>query len=415
MCCNEQFRKVKEASREMVLLTDEAINKVLSELAKVIRDNSPFLLIENQKDLDRMSSTDPKYDRLLLSEERIIGISNDIEALIKLASPLGKVLDKKRLENGLQLEKLTVPLGTIGVIYEARPNVSIDVFMLCFKSGNACVLKGSRDAENSNKAIVSLIKEVLERNRVNSDIIQLLPVSREAGRDLMNARDFVDVLIPRGSQQLINSVRENAKIPVIETGAGIVHTYFDRYGNLQKGQGIIFNAKTRRVSVCNALDCLIIHEERLSDLYELVKQLSEKNVELFADEQAYPFLLGKYPDDLLFPAGQDSFGIEFLSHKMSIKTVKNFKEALDHIFKFSSKHSEAIVSEDHERINYFFQTVDAAAVYANSSTAFTDGAQFGLGAEIGISTQKLHARGPMALDELMSYKWLVRGDGQVRN
>ncbi|WP_372640290.1 glutamate-5-semialdehyde dehydrogenase [Ancylomarina sp.] len=415
MCCNVQFVKVKEASRKMALLSDELINKILSQLAETTRNSISFLLSENQKDLDLMSSKDPKYDRLLLTEERLIGIANDIENIRGLPSSLGKVLDEKRLDNGLRLEKVSVPLGTIGVIYEARPNVTFDVFALCFKSGNACVLKGSRDAENSNKAIVSLIKKVLEDNHVNPDILQLLPASREAGTELMNARDFVDVLIPRGSQQLINSVRENANIPVIETGAGIVHTYFDRYGDLQKGKGIIFNAKTRRVSVCNALDCLIVHKERLSDLYELVNQLLEKNVELYADELAYPVLQGKYPEELLFPADPDSFGTEFLAHKMSIKTVKHFKEALDHIYLFSSKHSEAIVSENTERIRYFLQAVDAAAVYANSSTAFTDGAQFGLGAEIGISTQKLHARGPMALDELTSYKWLVRGDGQVRN
>jgi len=415
MTCTDQFIKVKEASREMVLLTDEVINKVLSQLAEAARKNSSILLRENQKDLDKMSPEDPKYDRLLLSEERIDGIASDMEQLIELPSPLGKIWDSKTLDNGLLLKKVSVPLGTIGVIYEARPNVSFDVFALCFKSGNACVLKGGSDAENSNKAIVSLIKKVLEENHLNPEMIQLLPASREASTELMNARNYVDVLIPRGSQQLINSVRENANIPVIETGAGIVHTYFDKFGDLGKGKAIVFNAKTRRVSVCNALDCLIVHEERLSDLFELVNQLAGKHVEIFADEMSWQALEGKYPAPLLFPAGEDSFGTEFLSHKLSIKTVACFKDAMDHIYAYSSKHSEAIISENPERTNQFFQSVDAAVVYANTSTAFTDGAQFGLGAEIGISTQKLHARGPMGLNELTTYKWLVQGEGQVRN
>lgn len=414
MSCLGQFKKVKEASREMVLLTDSVINKVLMCLAESVRKNSLSLLKENQKDLDKMSLDDPKYDRLLLTVDRIDSIAGDIENLIKLPSPLGIILESKILDNDLLLEKVSVSLGTIGVIYEARPNVSFDVFAICFKSGNACVLKGGSDAEHSNKAIVALIKNVLKENQLNSNIIQLLPASREAGTELMNARKYVDVLIPRGSQQLINYVRESASIPVIETGAGVVHVYFDKYGDLDKGKSIVFNAKTRRVSVCNALDCLIIHEARLNDLFELVSQLTEKNVEIFADEKSYEFLLDKYPSSLLFLANKDSFGTEFLSHKLSIKTVAYFKDSLDHIDAFGSKHSEAIICEDSERINQFFRSVDSAAVYANTSTAFTDGAQFGLGAEIGISTQKLHARGPMGLNELTTYKWLVRGDGQVR-
>ena len=415
MDCLEQFEKVKVASREMVSLTDSVINKVLMCLAKSVRKNSLTLLKENQIDLDKMSLDDPKYDRLLLSEDRIDGIASDIEKLIKLPSPLGRILESKTLDNDLLLEKVSVSLGTIGVIYEARPNVSFDVFAICFKSGNACVLKGGSDAEHSNKAIVALIKNVLKENELNPHIIQLLPASREAGTELMHARKYVDVLIPRGSQQLINYVRENASIPVIETGAGVVHVYFDKYGDLDKGKSIVFNAKTRRVSVCNALDCLIIHETRLNDLFEIVSQLSEKNVEIFADEKSYEFLLDKYPSSLLFLANEDSFGTEFLSLKLSIKTVPHFNDSLDHIDAFGSKHSEAIICENPERINQFLQSVDAAAVYANASTAFTDGSQFGLGAEIGISTQKLHARGPMALNELTTYKWLVRGDGQVRN
>ncbi|MRT93288.1 glutamate-5-semialdehyde dehydrogenase [Ancylomarina sp. 16SWW S1-10-2] len=414
MNCLEQFKKVKEASREMVFLSDSVTNKILMCLAESVRKNTSFLLKENQIDLDKMSLDDPKYDRLLLNADRINGIAGDIENLIKLPLPLGRILESKILDNGLLLEKISVSLGTIGVIYEARPNVSFDVFAICFKSGNACVLKGGSDAENSNKAIVGLIKNVLKENKLNSNIIQLLPASREAGTELMKARKYVDVLIPRGSQQLINYVRDNASIPVIETGAGVVHVYFDKFGDLNKGKAIVFNAKTRRISVCNALDCLIIHEDRLTDLFDLVSQLAEKNVEILADEKSYKYLLDKYPSSLLFLANKDSFGTEFLSYKLSIKTVPHFKDALNHIDKFGSKHSESMICEDSERINQFFRSVDAAAVYANASTAFTDGAQFGLGAEIGISTQKLHARGPMGLEELTTYKWLVRGNGQVR-
>ncbi|PKQ60618.1 glutamate-5-semialdehyde dehydrogenase [Labilibaculum filiforme] len=414
MICTEQLHKVKEASRSMYLLSSEAINNLLKDLAKSLRDNTEQILNANLQDLKQMSEQDPKYDRLLLNNERIKGIADDIENTIQLASPLGKVLSEKKLENGLLIKKVSVPLGTIGVIYEARPNVTIDVFVLCFKSGNACVLKGGSDAENSNKALVALIKKTLIDHQLNPEIIQLLPVAREAATELMNAIGFVDVLIPRGSQNLINSVRQNSKVPVIETGAGIVHTYFDKDGDLEKGKQIVFNAKTRRVSVCNALDCLLIHKSRLADLSALVCQLQEKEVELFADQEAFSAIENTYPKNLLKKANDKSFGTEFLSHKMSIKTVSNFQEAIDHIYEYSSKHSEAIISENTTAISDFYSVVDAAAIYSNTSTAFTDGAQFGLGAEIGISTQKLHARGPMALEELCSYKWLITGEGQIR-
>lgn len=414
MNCTEQLYKVKEASRTMCLLGSETINNVLEDLAKSLREATEQILEANKQDLDLMSEYDPKYDRLLLSEERINGIAEDIENTVKLTSPLGKNLSEKTLENGLLIKKVSVPLGTVGVIYEARPNVTLDVFALCFKSGNACVLKGGSDAENSNKVLVDLIKKTLIKNEINPDIIQLLPSAREAATELMNAIGFVDVLIPRGSQNLINSVRQNSKIPVIETGAGIVHTYFDKDGDLEKGKEIVFNAKTRRVSVCNALDCLIMHKARLSDLSTLVNKLQDKKVEIFADQEAYDAIKNTYPESLLRKADESYFGNEFLSHKMSIKTVDNFQEATDHIYRYSSKHSEAIISENSETISNFYSVVDAAAIYSNTSTAFTDGAQFGLGAEIGISTQKLHARGPMALEELCSYKWLITGNGQIR-
>ena len=307
-----------------------------------------------------------------------------------------------------------MPLGVVGIIYESRPNVTFDVFSLCLKSGNACLLKGGSDAEYSNRYIVGLIKDVLASLNVIPNIIELLPADRAATHELLNAVGYVDIIIPRGSQNLINYVRDNSKVPVIETGAGIVHTYFDASGDLQKGTDIVFNSKTRRVSVCNALDCLIIHKSRLADLPVIAKKLSEKKVTIYADEKSHSTLSGKYPNDLLQHAEEEHFGTEFLDYKMSIKTVDSLDQALDHIFKYSSKHSEAVIAEDESVINTFLTNVDAAAVYANASTAFTDGAQFGLGAEIGISTQKLHARGPMALREMTSYKWLIRGNGNVR-
>jgi len=405
----------KEASRELITLSASKIDEILVEIAALAIEKTAEILTENRKDLDRMDKNDPKYDRLLLSEERIRGIAQDIINVSKLTNPIGDILAQRKLENGLKISKVRVPIGVIGIIYEARPNVSFDVFSLCFKTNNACILKGSSDAEFSNAAIVSLIKEVLKKHHVNTAIVSLLPVDRQATTVMLNATDHVDIIIPRGSQGLINFVRENAKVPVIETGAGIVHTYFDKSGNLKKGTAIITNAKTRRVSVCNALDCLIVHQDRLDDLRTLTSELIKKETEVFADEKAYAVLDGYYPKPLLNKANPTHFGTEFLSNKMSIKTVSDLEEALDHIACYSSKHSEAIVAEDESTVEKYLNRVDAAAVYANSSTAFTDGAQFGLGAEIGISTQKLHARGPMALEEITSYKWIVKGNGQVRS
>jgi glutamate-5-semialdehyde dehydrogenase len=332
-----------------------------------------------------------------------------------LPSPLGIVLEERNLDSGMHLSKITVPLGVVGVIFEARPNVTFDVFSLCLKSGNACVLKGGSDAIDSNRYIITIIKDALRRHALDDNIIELLSADRAAAHELLNAVGYVDVVIPRGSQQLIDSVRQNAKVPVIETGAGIVHTYFHRSGNTRAGAEIIFNAKTRRVSVCNALDCLIIDAERLAELPVLTGKLSEKDVIIFADDSAYAALNGHYPTHLLHPSSAAHYGTEFLDYKMSIKTVPSIHEALEHIFVYGSRHSEAIVADDESAIEEFMNTVDAAVVYANASTAFTDGAQFGLGAEIGISTQKLHARGPMALRELTSYKWMVRGHGTTRN
>jgi glutamate-5-semialdehyde dehydrogenase len=410
----EELAKVQKASHKLSLIEPEQINKILLTLAELISSEKNFLLEENQKDLERMDSNDPKYDRLKLTEARLEGIAADITNVVSLEYPVGKVLEEKTLPNGLQLSKVSVPLGVIGIIYEARPNVTFDVFSLCLKSGNACVLKGGKEADYSNKAIMALIHKALTEHNIDTNIVYLMPNDREALQIVLNADKYIDVIIPRGGQELINFVRKNSAIPVIETGAGIVHTYFDESGNLAIAKNIIFNAKTRRPSVCNSLDTLLINKNRLADLPDLVSLLDNK-VEIFADKHSYEILKGKYNPDLLKPAQEEDFGKEFLSLKMSVKTVDDIEEAIEHITKYSSKHSEAIISENEKIINYFVKSIDAAAVYVNTSTAFTDGAQFGLGAEIGISTQKLHARGPMALKELTSYKWIVRGNGQIRD
>lgn len=414
MDCKPIFEKVLKASRSLNLLDVSTINKVLNDVADAAIAHTGTILTENKKDLLRMDKNDPKYDRLELSAERIAGIASDIKNVAKLPYPVGRILSETVRPNGLKIQKVSVPFGVIGIIYEARPNVTFDVFSLCLKSGNACVLKGGSDAIDSNTAIVEVIREILHKHHIDENVLTLLPAGREETAQLLNARGYVDLIIPRGSQNLINFVRENASIPVIETGAGICHTYFDEFGDKEKGREIIFNAKTRRVSVCNALDCLIIDEKRLSDLPYLTEKLSDKKVQLFADQKAWRVLNGKYPSELLEEANNESFGTEFLSYKMSVKTVSSFDEAMEHIAQYSSKHSEAIVSENDNNIQLFRKMVDASSVYSNASTAYTDGAQFGLGAEIGISTQKLHARGPMALEELTSYKYIIEGSGQVR-
>jgi len=410
----QQLELALKASRKLNMVTVEQINQVLTDLAEAAVANTDSILEANRKDLARMDPKDPKYDRLKLTPERIEGIAADIRNVAGLPSPVGRILKETERPNGLKIKKVSVPFGVIGIIYEARPNVTFDVFSLCLKAGNACVLKGGSDAIDSNTAIVSVIHSVLGKNGFDKNVITLLPADREATAQILNARGYIDLIIPRGSQNLINFVRENATIPVIETGAGICHTYFDESGDLEKGKAIVFNAKTRRVSVCNALDCLIIHESRLTDLPAVCEKLQEKNVIIYADEKAFSALKNRYPENLLKQATEDSFGTEFLDYKMAVKTVASFDEALEHIAKFSSKHSEAIITENEKNKELFRLMVDAAAVYCNVSTAFTDGAQFGLGAEIGISTQKLHARGPMGLEEITSYKWLIDGNGLIR-
>lgn len=415
MNLNHTFAAVQAASRKLALLTDEQINRILKAVADAAIAETPYILAENEKDLARMDKENPKYDRLKLTEERLKGIAEDMRNVAILPSPVGRILKETVRPNGLKLTKISVPFGVIGIIYEARPNVSFDVFSLCLKSGNACILKGGSDADSSNRAIVNVIHEVLKEFGIDTHTVELLPAEREATTELLHAEGYVDLIIPRGSSNLINFVRQNATIPVIETGAGICHTYFDEYGNTEKGAAIINNAKTRRVSVCNALDCLIIHEKRLADLPALCEKLKESHVTIYADVPAYQALQGHYPDELLQPATKESFGTEFLDYKMAVKTVESFEDALGHIQENSSRHSESIITENKERAELFTKIVDAACVYTNVSTAFTDGAQFGLGAEIGISTQKLHARGPMGLEEITSYKWLIEGDGQIRS
>jgi glutamate-5-semialdehyde dehydrogenase len=409
-----QLELTLKAGKSLNLLSEEKINRILNDVADAAISQTSDILEENKKDLNRMDPSDPRYDRLKLTVNRIAGIAADIRNVCSLPSPLGRMLKETTRPNGMRIKKIAVPFGVIGIIYEARPNVTFDVFSLCLKSGNACVLKGGSDADSSNKAIVRVIHSVLEKHDADKHILALLPPGRKATAEILNARGYIDLIIPRGSQGLISFVRENATIPVIETGAGICHTYFDEAGDTEKGRAIVNNAKTRRPGVCNALDCLIIHESRLSDLSRICSELPTSHVIVYADEKAHAALDGKYPEELLKKATPDSFGTEFLDYKMSVKTVTSFQEALNHISTYSSKHSEAIITEDETRKELFRKLVDAAAVYCNVSTAFTDGAQFGLGAEIGISTQKLHARGPMALEELTSYKWLIDGDGQIR-
>ncbi|MBK7713072.1 MAG: glutamate-5-semialdehyde dehydrogenase [Bacteroidales bacterium] len=414
MDCTNIFKEAIIAGRKLTVVETGTVNDILLKVAEATILNSDLIIEANKKDLALMDPSDPRYDRLLLSAGRLEGIAADIRNVAGLPSPLNRILSGETRPNGLKISRTSVPFGVIGVIYEARPNVTFDVFSLCLKSGNACILKGGSDAIYSNTAIVSIIRTVLDENGLDKNILSLLPAGRDETAQLLNAREYVDLIIPRGSRSLIDFVRENASIPVIETGAGICHTYFDESGDREIGRIIINNAKVRRPSVCNALDCLIIHKDRLNDIDYLVGLCSGSDVIIYADERAYSALDGKYPSALLERAVKESFGTEFLSYKMAVKTVDTLDEALLHIAEFGSKHSEAIISGNKNHIQLFYKLVDASSVYANASTSFTDGAEFGLGAEIGISTQKLHARGPMALEALTTYKWIIEGDGQVR-
>lgn len=406
------FEAARSAAVKTALLPDDVRALALRAVADAIEENSVDLLVANAEDLTRMDPQSPLYDRLKLTPERLSGIASDMRHVADLPSPLDRVLDDRTLPNGLRLRKVSVPYGVIGVIYEARPNVTFDVFALCLRSGNACVLKGGSDADASNRAAVALIRNVLDGLGISPETITLLPPEREAVGDLLGAVGYVDLVIPRGGRRLIDFVRDNAKVPCIETGAGVVNTYFDRDGDLETGRRIVLNAKTRRVSVCNALDCLLVHEARLPDLPALVEPLAPHRVLLYADEAAFGTLRGRYP--YLEPATPESYGTEYMDYKMAVRTVPSLDEALSHIARYGSGHSESIVTASEEAARRFQREVDAACVYVNAPTSFTDGAQFGLGAEIGISTQKLGARGPMGLAELTTYKWLIDGNGQIR-
>ena len=412
MQLKETFERVKRASKSLALLTDTQRNDILNAVADAIIAQQERILKANAQDLAKMDQSNPLYDRLQLTESRLEGIASDMRNVATLPTPLGHITKEKTLPNGLRLCRISVPFGVIGMIYEARPNVTFDVFSLCFKSGNACVLKGGKDADCSNREEVALIHEVLEQYGVSEDVVALLPATHEATGEMLNAVGYIDLCIPRGGRKLIDFVRDTARVPVIETGAGVVNTYFDKDGDLEMGKAIINNAKTRRVSVCNALDCLLVHLDRLDSLDQLVKPLAEKNVIIYADEQAYAVLDGQYP--YLEHATEDSFGTEFMDYKLAIKTVASLEEAIAHIDENGSGHSEAIITMNEAAARKFQAHVDAACVYWNASTSFTDGAQFGLGAEIGISTQKLGPRGPMALEEICTYKWLIEGEGQIR-
>ncbi len=412
MQLKDTFERVKRASKSLALLSNEQRYEILNAVADAIVNNKARILDANAQDLAKMSKDNPLYDRLQLTDSRLEVIASDMRNVATLPSPLGHITKQKTLPNGLRLCRVSVPFGVVGMIYEARPNVTFDVFSLCFKSGNACVLKGGKDADYSNREEVSLIHEILKKYGVSKDVVALLPATHEATGEMLNAVGYVDLCIPRGGRKLIDFVRDTARIPVIETGAGVVNTYFDKEGDLEMGKAIINNAKTRRVSVCNALDCLLIHESRLADLPALCEKMAEKQVIIYADEQAFKNLDGRYP--LLEHATDESFGIEFMDYKLAIKTVASLEEALDHIDENGSGHSEAIITMNKQTARKFQAHVDAACVYWNAPTSFTDGAQFGLGAEIGISTQKLGPRGPMALEEITTYKWLIEGEGQIR-
>ena len=412
MQLKETFERVRQASKGLALLSDEQRKVILNAVADSIIRQQERILVANGQDLAKMEKSNPLYDRLMLTSQRLEGIADDMRNVATLPTPLGHITKQQTLPHGLRLCRVSVPFGVIGMIYEARPNVTFDVFSLCFKSGNACVLKGSKDADCSNREEVALIHEVLEQYGVSKDVVALLPATHEATGEMLNAVGYIDLCIPRGGRKLIDFVRDTARVPVIETGAGVVNTYFDKDGNLEMGKAIINNAKTRRVSVCNALDCLLIHESRLNDLPALCEKMTEKHVTIYADERAFAALDGNYP--YLEHANADSFGTEFMDYKLAIKTVASLDEALAHIDEKGSGHSEAIITADEQTARRFQAHVDAACVYWNAPTSFTDGAQFGLGAEIGISTQKLGPRGPMALEEICTYKWLIEGEGQIR-
>lgn len=408
------LKNTHESASQVRRLNKSQKAKIITDLADILLGNLHQIIAENKKDLDLMDPKDAKYDRLLLNENRIIGLADALGQVATLNDPSGQILLEGTFDNGIKMQKIAVPMGVIGAIFESRPNVTIDVASLCIMSGNACVLKGGKEAHFSNQFLVSLIHQALSKNNISTDVVMLLPTDRKFLTQMLEADKYVDLIIPRGSASLIDFVRSNSKIQTIETGAGVCHTYVEKTAKLDMAAEIIVNARASRPAVCNSLDCAILDGNVLEELVPKLKSSFEKyNIEVFADEKAYPiFEKNNFPK--LQHAQEEDFGKEWLDFKISIKTVNNFDEALDHIKQFSSKHSEAIITEDLALAETFLQEVDAAAVYHNASTRFTDGGEFGLGAEIGISTQKLHARGPFALEKLVTEKWVCRGEGQVR-
>ena len=404
--------KTYKASAALRNTPDAKIKMALKMLANAVETNMEVILKANNKDVEKQDANDPRTDRLLLNKKRIVNIAASIRKISLLPNPSGKLLQKKKLYNGLLLQKITVPFGVVGTVYESRPNVTFDIAALCLRSMNGCLLKGSSEAENTNRAAITIIKRVLKENNINPDCITLLPSERETVQELFTAIKYVDVIIPRGSDSLIRFVRENSLVPVIETGAGVCHIYVEKDASVDKALDIVVNAKVSRPSVCNAVDTVLVDSSIAPRFLQKLQPLFDKyEVEIFADNKAHKLLKG-YP--YLKKATNADFGREFLSLKCAVKVVKDIDEALTHIQQYSTKHSEAIVSENKSNCNRFLHEVDAAVVYMNASTRFTDGEEFGLGAEIGISTQKLHARGPIALEKLVTEKWIVKGSGQVR-
>ncbi|MDE6321082.1 MAG: glutamate-5-semialdehyde dehydrogenase [Muribaculaceae bacterium] len=407
------FKNARKASRSLINVSPKRINRLLLDTADAIEVHTTAILQANERDLARMDEKNPKYDRLRLTTDRLAAIAADMRSVAALPTPLGRTIDEWTRPNGMTIKKVNVPFGVIGVIYEARPNVTFDVFALTLKAGSAVLLKGGSDAHYTNECSAQLLRRCVEQAGIDIDSVQLLPMEHESTGAMLQAVGYVDLIIPRGSKGLIEYVRDNSRVPVIETGAGVCHTYLHASGRTDYAQRMVYNAKTRRPSVCNTLDTLIIDRSRLADLPQVVAPMLEKNVVIYADAEAYAALEGKYP--LLEHATADDFGREWLDYKCSVITVDGVDEAIDTIARYGSHHSEAIVAEDAEAIDKFTRQVDAACVYVNVSTAFTDGAQFGFGAEIGISTQKLHARGPMALPEITTYKYIITGHGLTRD
>ncbi len=414
MNLNKLLAEAKNSSAQLLSTDVDTINECLKKLAIKLVEHTNQLLAENEKDLKNFEDGAALRDRILLTPERISALAKSLTHLAEMKSPINDLIEEKVLENGLNLKRVVVPLGLVGAIFEARPNVVVDIFALCFKTQNACVLKGGSDCEKSNECLVDIIKSVLSEYDLQ-DAITLLPNDRAVVADFLKANEFVDVIIPRGGKALIDFVRNNATVPVIETGAGVVHTYFDESGDLQMGADIVYNAKVSRPAVCNSLDTLLIHQSRVPDLPALCEKLADQKVKIFVDKTAFEVLKNHYPPELLSVADDTHFGMEFLSLQLAIKTVSNLDEAIEHINQFGSRHSEAIITENQNNADEFIKKNDAACVYQNASTRFTDGGEFGLGAEVGISTQKLHARGPMGLNALTTYKWIIKGNGQIRS